>query len=115
MKNKVFSGFTENYLQPPVDEEDQRWVDALNEALTKAAFDMQLYGTGFVKIDVETGSKLPSVNYYDVFKDCLITLPEGFSLDLSKLELGCTHEWQHYEGITNRFDFCTKCDVKKDA
>lgn len=25
----------------------------------------------------------------------------------------CTHEWKEYIGLTNRFDYCTKCDEKK--
>lgn len=26
----------------------------------------------------------------------------------------CNHTWHLYEGITNRFEYCTQCDVKKD-
>jgi hypothetical protein len=25
----------------------------------------------------------------------------------------CNHTWKLYEGITNRFEYCTQCDVKK--
>lgn len=24
----------------------------------------------------------------------------------------CEHEWRLYEGFTERFDYCVKCDVK---
>lgn len=25
----------------------------------------------------------------------------------------CSHEWVTYEGITNRFDYCKKCDERR--
>jgi len=26
----------------------------------------------------------------------------------------CSHEWKHYQGLMETYDFCSKCDVKKD-
>lgn len=26
---------------------------------------------------------------------------------------GCQHEWKLYDGFTNRFEYCSKCDEKK--
>ena len=27
----------------------------------------------------------------------------------------CMHEWKEYQGILNKFDYCTKCDEKRDT
>lgn len=30
------------------------------------------------------------------------------------VDMGCDHEYTRYEGLINRFDYCTKCDDKKE-
>jgi hypothetical protein len=27
----------------------------------------------------------------------------------------CSHQWSHYVGFSNTFDYCTKCDFKRGA
>lgn len=27
---------------------------------------------------------------------------------------GCSHDWKRYEGFTARYEYCSKCDKKKD-
>jgi hypothetical protein len=29
-------------------------------------------------------------------------------------EADCSHEWQTYNGISRSFEFCKKCDIKKE-
>ena len=26
----------------------------------------------------------------------------------------CNHEWKEYEGITQKYNYCVKCDIKKE-
>jgi hypothetical protein len=34
--------------------------------------------------------------------------------DRDTLDGVCTHEWKEYEGITQRYNYCIKCDIKKE-
>lgn len=46
------------------------------------------------------------VGYYD-----MTYWNDGQNLD--HLAGICTHEWKKYTGLTDVFDYCVKCDVKK--
>lgn len=30
-----------------------------------------------------------------------------------KLNLDCDHDWKQYQGFTENYDYCSKCDIKK--
>lgn len=45
-----------------------------------------------------------------------ITLPNGYSVDNKRLgyePMACEHDWALYEGFTETYQYCTKCDEKK--
>lgn len=40
--------------------------------------------------------------------------PEAFSNSLPLIpSKSCTHQWQPYEGFTDKYEFCSKCDLKR--
>lgn len=40
--------------------------------------------------------------------------PETLKIENVYPDDWCYHEWKTYEGITDKYDYCIKCDVKKD-
>lgn len=41
-----------------------------------------------------------------------VYLNAGFQVDLGRPDV-CSHEWTPYQGLTESYSFCTKCDVKQ--
>jgi hypothetical protein len=44
---------------------------------------------------------------YNSMMDAMI-----YGTGIVEMLIECNHEWQHYEGISEKYDFCKKCDVK---
>lgn len=44
-------------------------------------------------------------------------VPDGYTLDttiLDELPNGCNHNWKMYHGFTEAYEYCTKCNEKKN-
>lgn len=53
---------------------------------------------------------------YDVYDNSISNYPADFVdkyCTLKNTHSDCAHSWVKYSGLTNEFDFCTKCDIKK--
>jgi len=109
----------------------------MDECIVQTYKNMLLYGTSMVKIQYDaeyTPVPIPAVNAYTIKplsinmirKSVIEQLKElykdqdyswmGFNplLDLvNNPESGCNHEWKLYQGFTDMFEFCTKCEEKR--
>lgn len=70
--------------------------------------------------------------YKDMYKPRVLTLPEGagkadkdknlYNIDFSEFDAwspwrtyhGCDHKWVEYTGLNEKFEYCSKCDKKRD-
>ena len=43
--------------------------------------------------------------------DPMLKLPKDFKVEYTPK--GCQHEWSTYQGFTDTFEYCTKCDEKR--
>lgn len=42
------------------------------------------------------------------------TVKDGVPLKTMPPDMAvCLHDWQHYHGFTERYDYCSKCDLKR--
>ena len=48
------------------------------------------------------------------YADSVLTPRTGWS-GAVKVDIGCNHEYKRYEGFTDTFEYCTKCQEKKNV
>jgi hypothetical protein len=50
----------------------------------------------------------------EIWESQFINTALGDSLDrLSASITSCAHDWKSYEGLTQKYDYCTRCDIKR--
>lgn len=77
-------------------------------ATSKKYHNFKIDGDDYSHIDMsEAGRRLQD--------ESDIAIANAFRMDPSTLtpKVSCSHVWKHYEGFTQIYDFCEKCDVKK--
>lgn len=82
----------------------------MQEFYNKVSQGTILYGTGFMSATTDSTNYVTFTN---------ISYPEQFPKieSVTKEELAkqypCIHEWKHYQGLMEEYDYCVKCDERK--